>query len=210
MIERFPKCDTGCALLERDKCVHLCFDFFNRQFQALEIAEQGGCRRKRVCTRGGRFGYFGHVIQLAAGLDNDQKLRSSDMVRDSTFCREASQRCWPAVRAASRAGRDVCGLSVYTSATDAEALEAFQLLCRTEGIIPALEPSHAIAAVARIAPTMPKDSIIIVNMCGRGDKDIFSVAEHLGVELLSATKGRGTGRVIEDTGAADFGSMRDG
>ena len=93
---------------------------------------------------------------------------------------------------------------------DAEALEAFQLLCRTEGIIPALEPSHAIAAVARIAPTMPKDSIIIVNMCGRGDKDIFSVAEHLGVELLSATKGRGTGRVIEDTGAADFGSMRDG
>ncbi|WP_447756498.1 tryptophan synthase subunit beta [Sphingopyxis fribergensis] len=71
----------------------------------------------------------------------------------------------------------------YTSATDAEALDAFQLLCRTEGIIPALEPSHAVAAVARIAPTMPKDSIIIVNMCGRGDKDIFSVAEHLGVEL---------------------------
>ena len=71
----------------------------------------------------------------------------------------------------------------YTSATDAEALDAFQLLCRTEGIIPALEPSHAVAAVARIAPTMPKDSIIIVNMCGRGDKDIFSVAKHLGVEL---------------------------
>jgi tryptophan synthase beta chain len=71
----------------------------------------------------------------------------------------------------------------YASATDAEALEAFQLLCRTEGIIPALEPSHAVAAVARIAPTMPKDSIIIVNMCGRGDKDIFSVAQHLGVEL---------------------------
>lgn len=116
MIERFPKCDTGCALLERDKCVHLGFDFFNRQFQALEIAEQGGCRRKRVCTRGGRFGYFGHVIQLAAGLDNDQRPRSSDMVRDSTFCREASQRCWPALLAASRAGTDVCGLSVCTCA----------------------------------------------------------------------------------------------
>ena len=71
----------------------------------------------------------------------------------------------------------------YTSVTDTEALDAFQLLCRTEGIIPALEPSHAIAAVQKVAPTMPKDSIIIANLCGRGDKDIFSVAEHLGVTL---------------------------
>ena len=71
----------------------------------------------------------------------------------------------------------------YTSATDKEALSAFQLLCRTEGIIPALEPSHAIAAVTKVAPMMPKDAIIIANLCGRGDKDIFSVAEHLGVEL---------------------------
>ena len=78
--------------------------------------------------------------------------------------------------------RDV-GRVDYTSVTDKEALEGFQLLCRTEGIIPALEPAHAIAAVARIAPTMPKDSIILVNLCGRGDKDIFSVAEHLGVSL---------------------------
>jgi tryptophan synthase beta chain len=71
----------------------------------------------------------------------------------------------------------------YTSVTDTEALDAFQLLCRTEGIIPALEPSHAIAAVQKVAPTMPKDSIILANLCGRGDKDIFSVAEHLGVKL---------------------------
>jgi tryptophan synthase beta chain len=71
----------------------------------------------------------------------------------------------------------------YTSATDTEALDAFQFLCRTEGIIPALEPSHAIAAVARIAPEMERDSIILVNLCGRGDKDIFSVAEHLGTTL---------------------------
>ena len=71
----------------------------------------------------------------------------------------------------------------YTSATDKEALDAFQLLCRTEGIIPALEPSHAIAAVTKVAPTMNKDQIIIANLCGRGDKDIFSVAAHLGVEL---------------------------
>ena len=71
----------------------------------------------------------------------------------------------------------------YQSATDTEALEGFQLLCRTEGIIPALEPSHAIAAVARIAPTMGKDQIIIANLCGRGDKDIFTVAEALGVKM---------------------------
>ena len=71
----------------------------------------------------------------------------------------------------------------YTSVTDGEALEGFQLLCRTEGIIPALEPAHAIAAVKKIAPTMDKDEIILANLCGRGDKDIFSVAEHLGVKL---------------------------
>ena len=71
----------------------------------------------------------------------------------------------------------------YQSATDAEALEGFQLLCRTEGIIPALEPAHAIAAIARIAPTMAKDQIIIANLCGRGDKDIFTVAAALGVTM---------------------------
>ena len=71
----------------------------------------------------------------------------------------------------------------YGSATDDEALAAFQLLCRTEGIIPALEPSHAIAAVAKVAPTMPRDAIILANLCGRGDKDIFTVAEALGVAI---------------------------
>jgi tryptophan synthase beta chain len=71
----------------------------------------------------------------------------------------------------------------YTAVTDTQALEGFQLLCRTEGIIPALEPSHAIAAVKTVAPTMPKDAIILANLCGRGDKDIFTVAEKLGVEL---------------------------
>ncbi|KPF53924.1 tryptophan synthase subunit beta [Novosphingobium sp. AAP1] len=78
--------------------------------------------------------------------------------------------------------RDV-GRVDYTSVTDTEALEGFQLLCRTEGIIPALEPAHAIAAVTKLAPTMDKDQIILANLCGRGDKDIFSVAEHLGVKL---------------------------
>ncbi len=71
----------------------------------------------------------------------------------------------------------------YTAVTDAEALDAFQLLCRTEGIIPALEPSHAIAAVARKAREMKQDQVILANLCGRGDKDIFTVASALGVEM---------------------------
>ena len=71
----------------------------------------------------------------------------------------------------------------YFSATDQEALDAFQLSCRLEGIIPALEPSHALAHVIKIAPDLPSDHIICMNMCGRGDKDIFTVADALGVEL---------------------------
>jgi tryptophan synthase beta chain len=71
----------------------------------------------------------------------------------------------------------------YDSVTDVEALDAFQLLCRTEGIIPALEPSHAIAAVEREAKKMDRDQIILANLCGRGDKDIFTVAEALGTEI---------------------------
>ena len=71
----------------------------------------------------------------------------------------------------------------YDSVTDTEALDAFQLLCRTEGIIPALEPAHAIAAVAREAVKMDRDQIILANLCGRGDKDIFTVAEALGTMI---------------------------
>ena len=71
----------------------------------------------------------------------------------------------------------------YQSATDTEALTAFQLLCRTEGIIPALEPAHALAALTRLAPTLPRETLVIANLCGRGDKDIFTVAEALGFGL---------------------------
>ncbi len=66
----------------------------------------------------------------------------------------------------------------YVSATDLEALEAFQLCCRFEGIIPALEPSHALAHVVKIAPELPGNHLICMNMCGRGDKDIDTVAKH--------------------------------
>jgi tryptophan synthase beta chain len=71
----------------------------------------------------------------------------------------------------------------YVSATDDEALAAFQLCCRLEGIIPALEPAHALAHVQRLAPTLPNDHLLVMNMCGRGDKDVFTVADALGVKL---------------------------
>ena len=71
----------------------------------------------------------------------------------------------------------------YVAATDDEALEAFKLCSRLEGIIPALEPAHALAHVVRMAPAMRGDALIVMNLCGRGDKDIFTVANRLGVAL---------------------------
>ena len=71
----------------------------------------------------------------------------------------------------------------YLSATDDEALKAFQLLCAIEGIIPALEPAHALAKLADLAPKKPRDHLMVLNLSGRGDKDIFAVAEHLGGKL---------------------------
>jgi tryptophan synthase beta chain len=71
----------------------------------------------------------------------------------------------------------------YVSVDDEEALDGFQMLSKLEGIIPALETAHAIADALRVAPTMRPDQIILVNLSGRGDKDIFSVADVLGVDL---------------------------
>ncbi len=75
------------------------------------------------------------------------------------------------------------GRADYVAITDTEALEGFKLLCRTEGIIPALEPSHVLGYLMKFAPTLPKESIIVANLSGRGDKDIFTVAEAFGVKL---------------------------
>ena len=71
----------------------------------------------------------------------------------------------------------------YVSVTDEEALAAFKVCCVKEGIIPALEPSHALAHVIKIAPKLGKDHTLLLNMCGRGDKDIFTVADALGQKL---------------------------
>jgi tryptophan synthase beta chain len=77
----------------------------------------------------------------------------------------------------------------YVSVTDNEALDAFQLCTKTEGIIPALEPSHALAHVEKIAGSYPKDHLLVMNMCGRGDKDIFAVAKHLGLDMGQTDQG---------------------
>ena len=75
------------------------------------------------------------------------------------------------------------GRATYISATDEEALSAFQLVAKLEGIIPALEPAHALAKVAELAPTFPQDHLMVVNLSGRGDKDIPQVADILGTRL---------------------------
>ena len=77
------------------------------------------------------------------------------------------------------------GRAEYVAITDDEALAAFTLCCETEGIIPALEPCHALAHIAKIAPALPPEHLIVLNLSGRGDKDIFTVARHLGVEITA-------------------------
>ncbi len=71
----------------------------------------------------------------------------------------------------------------YVAITDTEALDALQFCTRMEGIIPALEPSHALAHVMKLAPTLPKDNLLVMNLCGRGDKDLFTVAKALGLKI---------------------------
>ncbi|HYN38078.1 MAG TPA: tryptophan synthase subunit beta, partial [Rhodospirillales bacterium] len=75
------------------------------------------------------------------------------------------------------------GRVAYVSVTDEEAMAGFELCARTEGIIPALEPAHAVAHVARLAPTLPAEHLLLMNLCGRGDKDVFTAARHFGITL---------------------------
>jgi len=81
------------------------------------------------------------------------------------------------------------GRAEYVSATDSEALEAFQLCAKLEGILPALEPSHAIPRTLDLARELGSDGLIIMNMCGRGDKDVFTIADALGEDIAAGTDG---------------------
>jgi tryptophan synthase beta chain len=75
------------------------------------------------------------------------------------------------------------GRAEYVAVTDGEALQAFHLMCRSEGIIPALESAHAVAQAMKMAPSMTKSSILLVNLSGRGDKDMHTVAERSGIQF---------------------------
>jgi tryptophan synthase beta chain len=75
------------------------------------------------------------------------------------------------------------GRAEYLSVTDEEAVSAFEYLSRTEGVIPAIESAHAVAAVMKLAPKMEKDQVMVINLSGRGDKDVYSVARYRGVQL---------------------------
>ena len=76
------------------------------------------------------------------------------------------------------------GRAEYIPITDEEAVCAFEYLSKTEGIIPAIESSHAVAAALKIAPTMSKDQILVINLSGRGDKDVYSIARYRGVNVV--------------------------
>ena len=78
---------------------------------------------------------------------------------------------------------NLMGRVEYVAATDREALAAFTQCSQLEGILPALEPAHALAHVAKLAPTLPKDHLLVMNMCGRGDKDVFTIADALGEDI---------------------------
>ena len=75
------------------------------------------------------------------------------------------------------------GRASYVPVTDSEAVDAFEYLSRTEGIIPAIESAHAVAYAMKAAPSMPKDQIIVINISGRGDKDVAAIARYRGIEI---------------------------
>ena len=75
------------------------------------------------------------------------------------------------------------GRAEYVPATDKEAVYAFNYLSKTEGIIPAIESAHAVAYAMKLAPTLPKDKIMVINISGRGDKDVAAIARYMGVDL---------------------------
>ena len=77
----------------------------------------------------------------------------------------------------------ICMRANYVSVTDDEAVDAFEYLSRIEGIIPAIESSHALAYAKKLAPTMEKDKIIVVNVSGRGDKDVAAIARYRGIDI---------------------------
>jgi tryptophan synthase beta chain len=157
----------GCSI--RSSTIHRCASSGSRPAARASTTEDGALRQpdRRAPGRAARQPHLS-----AAGRRRPDPRRAFDLGR----ARLSRHR--PRTRLAARDRR-----AEYVAITDAEALEAFQLCCALEGIIPALEPSHALAHVMKIAPDLPRDHLIVMNMCGRGDKDIFTVAKHLGFDM---------------------------
>ena len=126
-----------------------------------------------ILVTGGAKGVGAAIVRALAAAGHDV---------DFTFRSSADQaKALAEEIAASHPGRAITALSLDLS--DKEALDAFQLCARLEGIIPALEPSHALAWVTKLAPKLPRDNLLVMNMCGRGDKDVFTVASALGMDI---------------------------
>lgn len=139
----------------------------------VEAAGEGLDKRHAASIAGGRPGIL-HGNKTYLLQDNDGQIAEAHSISAGLD--------YPGIGPEHAWLNDI-GRAQYVSVTDDEALNAFQLLTRLEGIIPALESAHAIAAAMRIAPNMGPDKCIIVNLSGRGDKDIFSVADALGVAI---------------------------
>ena len=143
------------------------------EIYGVEAAGHGLDRQHAASIAGGRPGVL-HGNRTYLLMDGDGQIQEAHSI--------SARLDYPGI-GPEHAWLNDMGRVKFLSATDTEALEAFQLLSRLEGIIPALEPAHALARVADLAPKKPKDHLMVVNRSGRGDKDLESVAKHLGGKL---------------------------
>jgi tryptophan synthase beta chain len=152
-----------------------------------EFVREPGVRLIGVEAAGKGLGSGGHAATLVAGSPGILHGAKSYLLQDAHGQIQETRSIAPGLdypgTGPEHSYHKDTGRIEYVAVADDEALEGFQLLSRVEGIIPALEPSHAIAYAARIAPNMARDSIMVVNLSGRGDKDISIAAEALGVGL---------------------------
>jgi len=155
----------------------LFYEFLNEPTVAMHAVEAAGhgvhTGMHAAALAGGKAGVL-HGMRSYFLQDNDGQIQEAHSISAGLD--------YPGV-GPEHAWLNDAGRVKYASATDDEAIAAFQLCAKLEGILPALEPSHALAYVTKLAPTLPKEHLLVMNLCGRGDKDIFTVADKLGFKL---------------------------